>query len=134
MKKMIGLLAFAFILNGCGNGDGDVSSGNGEDGAEYHFLGSSENWEVVYEVDISNGNEEESTGTIEYIGEGNAPETLEYYRIGSTEGTGRALNDGVADTGRTGCEGCAVTREDEEIEVEVTWNGQTENLTLTTED
>ncbi|ANU21388.1 hypothetical protein BBI15_14985 [Planococcus plakortidis] len=124
MKKIIGLLVLAFDLSGCVDGD------------RYNFSGSSENWDVFYVVDVSDGTNQEKSGTIKYVGEGNAPEMIDYEIEASgsgSEGTGITLNEGTADTGRSSCEGCAVIQEDEEIEVEITWNGQTENLLLTTD-
>ncbi|WP_246125669.1 hypothetical protein [Alkalicoccus halolimnae] len=73
VKKMIGLLVFEFILADFGNGDSANSSGN------------SGNWGVSYEADISNGDMETNTGTIEYTGEEQAPETIDY-NSGHTEG------------------------------------------------
>jgi hypothetical protein len=133
---MIGLLVFVFMLAGCGNGDSANSSGNSGDWDVYNFLGSSDNWHVSYEADISNGDMETNTGTIEYTGEEQAPETIDYkidYNSGNTEGS-RDLLNGEVDLGRSSCGGCAVIQEDEEIEVEITWDGQTENLILTTDE
>ncbi|MFD1032852.1 hypothetical protein [Metaplanococcus flavidus] len=123
LKKLITLLIMVLILSGCVDGD------------RYNFSGSSENWDVVYVVDVRNWDEQNDTGTIKYIGEKQAPETLDYkieFTAGSDSGTGKTLDNGVTQTGGGGCQGCAVIQKDEEIEVEITWNGQTENLILTT--
>lgn len=125
MKKYVSLIILLFILSGCGNGSD-----------RYNFSGSSENWDVFYVVNVSNGDREEKKGTMKFTGEGEVPETIDYKietNSGGTEATGITLNDEVADLGNSFCDGCAVTQGDEEIEVEITWNGQTENLILTNE-
>lgn len=125
MKKYMSLIILLFILSGCGN-----------DSDRYDFSGSSENWDVFYVVNVSNGEAEEKTGTIKFTGDGEAPEIIDYKietTSGGSEATGIILDDKVADLGNSMCEGCAVVQGNEEIEVEVTWNGQTENLTLTNE-
>lgn len=115
----------ALILSGCVDGD------------RYNFSGSSENWDVIYTVDVSEGTSQEKSGTIKFVGEGEAPETIDYKieaNSGGSEGTGVTLTDGVVDDVASSiCEGCAVIQEDEEIEVEITWDGQTENFILTTD-
>lgn len=123
MKKIILLLAMIIFLSGCANG------------GRYNFSGSSENWDIFYVVDVSNGTSQEKSGTIKYVGEGSAPKTIDYKieaNAGGSEGTGVTLTDGVVDAASSICEGCAVIQEDEEIEVEINWDGQTENLVLTT--
>jgi len=109
-------------LSGCGNGSD-----------RYNFSGSSDNWDVFYVVNVSNGNTEEKTGTIKFTGDGEGPEIIDYKietNSGGSEATGITLDDKVANLGNSMCEGCAVVQENEEIEVEVTWDGQTEKLTL----
>ncbi|ALS74995.1 hypothetical protein AUC31_07035 [Planococcus rifietoensis] len=124
MKKISGLLVLLFILSGCVDGD------------RYNFSGSSENWDVFYVVDVSDGTNQVEDGTVKFTGDGQAPETIEYKleaNSGGSEGTGITLSDNVASIANGSCGGCAVIQEDEEIEVEITWNGQTENLLLTTD-
>lgn len=124
MKKIILLLIMISVLIGCANGD------------RYNFSGSSKNWNVFYVVDVSNGNEQSTTETIKYTGEEPAPETIDYKieaNSGGSEGTGKTLDNGTTNTGSSICEGCAVIQEDEEIEVEIKWDDQTENLILTTD-
>lgn len=124
MKKTILLVMMAMVLSGCANGD------------RYNFSGSSDSWDVFYVVDISNGNEQGTTGTINYTGEEPAPETIDYKieaNSGGSEGTGTTLDDGTANTGSGVCQGCSAIQEDEEIKVEIKWDGQTENLILTTD-
>jgi len=122
MKKCISLIILLFILSGCGN-----------DSDRYNFSGSSDNWDVFYVVNVSNGNAQEKTGTIKFTGDGEGPEIIDYKietNSGGSEATGITLDDKVANLGNSMCEGCAVVQENEEIEVEVTWDGQTEKLTL----
>lgn len=124
MKKIMVLGILMLILSGCGNSE------------RYNFSGSSESWNVFYVVEISGGDREERTGTINFTGAGEAPETIDYKletASGGSEGTGITVEDGTGNMGNGFCGGCAVVQEDEEIEVEITWNGQTESLLLTTE-
>lgn len=124
MKKLISLFIMTLILSGCVDGD------------RYNFSGSSENWDVFYVVDVSNGTSQVEEGTVKYTGEGEAPDTINYKleaNSGGSEGTGLTIIDGTGNIANGSCEGCAVVQEDEEIEVEITWDGQTENLILTTD-
>ncbi|EIM07498.1 hypothetical protein A1A1_04782 [Planococcus antarcticus DSM 14505] len=122
MKKIIGLLVLMVILSGCGN-----------DSNRYNFAASGENWDAFYVVNVSNGDREEKSGTVKFTGEGEAPEIINYKietNSGGTEATGVTVNNGVVDIGKGFCDGCAVIQGDEEIEVEITWDGQTEKLLL----
>ncbi|WP_017380546.1 hypothetical protein [Paenisporosarcina sp. TG-14] len=122
MKKSFFLLLFSLIL----------LSGCAEDN-RFDFAGKNENWNVFYIVNVSNGDTQDANGTIKYVGEGQAPEKINYTiktLSGSSEGTGILLEEGVANAGRSSCEGCAIIQKDEEIEVEITWNGQSEKLVL----
>ena len=124
MKNITRLLVLVIILSGCYSGD------------RYNFSGSSENWEVFYVVEVSGGTSQKKRGTIKYIGNGSAPETIDYKieaNAGGSEGTGVILNEGVTEAASSICEGCAVIQEDEKIEVEIIWDGQTENLILSTD-
>lgn len=125
MKRLTLLVILLLTLSSCGNSSD-----------RFNFSGSSENWEVFYVVNVFGKDNEEKNGTIKFIGEEDPPETIDY-KIetisGGSEGTGVTLNDGVGNIGNAFCEGCAVIQRDEEIEVEIVWNGQTENLVLTTE-
>ena len=110
------------ILSSCGDSD------------SYRFSGSSENWEVFYEVDVLVGDRQEKRGTVKFIGREEAPPKIDYElksSYGGSKGTEVALEDGVGNIGNTSCEGCALIQKDEEISVEITWDGHTENLLLT---
>ena len=122
MKKITTLLITALILSGCVDGD------------RYNFSGSSENWDVFYVVDVSDGTSQVEEGTVKYTGEGEAPEKIDYtltVNSGEAKGTGVDITDGTGNIANGSCEGCAVIQEDEEVEVEIMWDGQTENLILT---
>lgn len=124
VKKLILLFIMALILSGCVDGD------------RYNFSGSGENWDVFYVVDVSNGTSQVEEGTVKYTGEGEAPDTINYKleaNLGSSGGTGVDITDGTGNIANGACSGCAVIQGDEEIEVEITWDGQTENLILTTD-
>ncbi|WP_033542741.1 hypothetical protein [Planococcus sp. CAU13] len=124
MKKIIPFFIMAIILSGCVDGD------------RYNFSGSSENWEALYVVDVSGGTHQVEEGSVRYTGEGEVPDTINYKvdtKPGSSEGNGAGVTDGVVNIGGGACSGCGVVQEDQEIEIEITWNGQTENLVLTTD-
>lgn len=124
MKKVITLLVVVFIMSGCTKANGD----------RYNFSGNSENWEVLYTIDVSNDNEQVYKGEAHFIGEGEAPEAIDYeleMNSSSSTGANTRLIDGVAKVGTSSCGGgCESIEGDEEIEVEINWNGQTENFLL----
>ncbi|MDJ0333026.1 hypothetical protein [Planococcus sp. S3-L1] len=123
MKNFTILVILLIVLSGC------------SDGNRYNFTDSTENWDVFYDVDVSAGDEQRTTGTIKYIGKEPAPKTIDYkieYATGVAEGMGKSLTDGSVSTGNDACTGCSVIQEDDEIAVEITWDGQKEKLVLTT--
>lgn len=121
MKKISLLIILLLGLAGCSNG------------GIYEFSGTTDNWEVFYMVDVTNEDEQEATGTLKYVGNGPMPETVNY-KIGTTltkmGQTGTPLTDGKAKIG-SGCEGCGTFQKDDELEMEIMWDGQTEKLILT---
>ena len=123
MKKLALLLALLLVLGGCVEGD------------RYQFQGSGDNWDVKYIVDVSQQDSEEATGTIRYTGEGEAPETIIYsIASNSSEVSGNVVTDeGTANIGRSICDGCAVVQKDDDIQVEIKWDGQVETFELSTE-
>lgn len=123
MKKLASLLIGLLILGGCSEGD------------RYNFKGSGDNWDVFYTVDVTSQDSKEATGKIVYTGEEPPPETI-IYSIESTAGasSGNVLVDeGEVLVGKSACEGCAVIQRDEELDVEIKWDGQVEEFVLRNE-
>ncbi|MGH2318018.1 hypothetical protein ACRC6Q_09625 [Planococcus sp. SE5232] len=124
MKKLILPVSLLLILSGCVNSD------------RYEFSGSSENWDVFYVVEILDRDRQQEKGTVKFTGDDDAPEVIEYRlqtTSGDSEGTGVMLTNGVGNIANGSCGGCAVVQEDEKVEVEITWDGQTEKLVLMNE-
>lgn len=99
----------------------------------FHFDGESDNWKVEYIIDVlESKNSEEGTIKIKYIGESEAPNHIDYYiKDGSSEMSGDlSMQDGTFETQGSNCSGCAVTKEDDEFEVTIEWNGESEHFTL----
>lgn len=122
MKRIISVLVLAFILSGCGVGE------------RYELSGNSENWEVFYVVELSTQNKLMGSGTLEYTGEEPIPETFNYeieFKLRTLKTTGEQLTARKINFGSTRCDLCYFD-EDDEIELEIEWDGQTENMTLTT--
>ncbi|WLR47380.1 hypothetical protein LC065_17980 [Halobacillus litoralis] len=123
MKKtgVILFLSFAFLLTGCLGKK------------TLHFQEETENWEVEYIADIQS-EDSESTGVhITYIGEGEAPEHIDYTLDSPTGGGGGdyvLLTDGMVQQMGNFCSGCAVTRKDHEIQVTIEWGEKEETLDL----
>ncbi|AQQ55069.1 hypothetical protein B0X71_09390 [Planococcus lenghuensis] len=117
-------------MSGCANGE------------KYSFSGSDENWSVVYTVEVSDGVEQQTSGVIEYIGEGKAPETIDYkieYKIEQSDyqsytagdrGETSPLKGGVLKFEGTTCGNCAIIQKDEEILAEIGWSGKSEEMAL----
>ncbi|MBU9673319.1 hypothetical protein KQ939_00365 [Planococcus sp. CP5-4] len=123
MKKLGSLLAVLLIVIGCSEAD------------RYDFKGSSDNWDVFYTVDTTSQDSKEATGKIVYTGKEPAPETI-IYSIESTAGASSgnvSVDEGEVLVGKSTCEGCAVIQQDEELDVEIKWDGQVEEFELTTE-
>ncbi|WP_230321469.1 hypothetical protein [Planococcus salinarum] len=122
MKRISIFIILLLVLGGCSNS------------GIYEFSGTTDNWDVFYMVDVTNDDEQKATGTLKYIGDGPMPETVDY-KIGTTltkmGQTGTPLTDGKGNIG-SGCEGCGTFQEDDELEMEIMWDGQTEKLILTT--
>lgn len=123
MKKLSLLMILLLSLGGCSNG------------GIYEFSGTSENWDVFYVVDVTTDDEQEVTGTLEYVGNQIIPETVDY-EVGTTftkmGETDTPLIDGKATIGNS-CKGCETFQEDDELEVEIRWGDQQEKLILKNE-
>lgn len=107
----------------------------GDETNRYNFKGSSDNWDMNYVVDVTSSDSQNKSGTVIFTGEGQVPETVDYNittKLGMSAGTGVMLESGKAGSiGKVSCEGCTIIQEDEEIQVEISWNGQTEEFVLT---
>lgn len=120
MRRLSLLVILLMVLSGCS-------------GERLEFSGSNENWKVFYVVEVSDGDRQETTGTIEYIGDETPPETFDYEMVNVLTvlgETGKHLKDGKATIGNDRCNDCRTLQKDDELEVEIKWDGQTENLTL----
>lgn len=107
----------------------------GDETNRYNFKGSSDNWDMNYVVNVTASDSQDKSGTVIYTGKGQAPETVDYQITTSSsgsEGTGVVLENGKAGSiGKVSCEGCSVIQKNEEIQVEISWDGQTEEFVLT---
>ncbi|MDG5471475.1 hypothetical protein P6709_06925 [Jeotgalibacillus sp. ET6] len=121
MRKVLSLLILMLLLSACANGD------------RYNFSGSSDHWDVFFTADVSDESSQSITGTIKYTGEEPVPKTIDYTFKrdgGNLEGRDLMVEEDAVNIGKLSCEDCAVTQEDDQMEVEITWNGQSENLRL----
>lgn len=127
MKKIFIVLVMVFLLSGCTGGE------------KLNFSGSSANWEVVYTAEVTGDTDQQTSGTIKYIGDGEAPEVIDYkieYRnendnssAGNSENEASLSGETVEFEGAV-CGNCAIIQVDQEIEAEITWNGETETIIL----
>ena len=107
------------------------------DGDSYSFSGSGDNWDVIFKVEVSNEVEQRASGKIKYIGDNKAPETIDYKieynnKSQGNSGVESSLENGVVKFKSGICGNCEMIQKDEEIEVEIMWEGQSEKLILTT--
>lgn len=126
MRQILLLFILVFLLSGCVDGDKNIFSGSGD------------NWDISYEAVVTNEVEQRTAGNIKYIGENNAPETLAYEikYINKGQGSMREevplksvvvkFKDGI-------CGNCDIIQNDDEIEVEIMWEGKTEKIIVTTD-
>lgn len=122
MKKGITGILLLLILSSCGIGE------------RYELKGSSDNWEVFYAVEVSSHNDATGTGTLEYTGAEPIPEKFDYmihYKQSGSGTTNNELTDRNVNFGNFRCESCYFD-EDDEIEVEINWDGKKENIFLKT--
>lgn len=123
MKFKIGVVLFlvAIILSACW-GQKTI-----------HFNGESNSWEVEYIADVQSTDSESTSIKMRYVGEGEPPENINYAvdsGTGGSEGSNISLDNGVLHTSGDYCSGCAVTSEDDDINVVIEWNGRTEEVNL----
>ena len=126
MRQILLLIILVFLMSGCA------------DGNSYSFLGSGDNWDILYEGVVTNEVEQQTAGKIKYIGDNKAPETIDYTIKYNNLGQGsigeeRPLKFGAFKFKDVTCGNCEIIQKDDEIEVEIMWEGQTEKLILTTD-
>ncbi|MGN4124220.1 hypothetical protein ACMGD3_04230 [Lysinibacillus sphaericus] len=120
------MVTLVFLMSGCSDSD------------SYSFSGSGESWEVVYDVVVTNETDQQTAGTIKYIGDDKAPETIDYKIKYNGLGQGSwdeesSLKFGAVKFKDVTCGNCEIIQKDDEIEVEIIWGEQTEKLILTTD-
>ncbi|CRK84632.1 hypothetical protein [Neobacillus massiliamazoniensis] len=97
-----------------------------------NFEGKSDNWQVIYSVNLLDKNSESSKVTIKYIGVKPIPKKIKYSvetATGNTSGETH-LKNGVLVTGESSCSGCSVTQENEKITATITWKDESETIIL----
>ncbi|SDI03072.1 hypothetical protein [Alteribacillus bidgolensis] len=88
---------------------------------------------MKYTAHIQKADREDIEYIIRYIGEEPAPKVVNYEMDDITV-HGAPLNDEeFLEHSGSGCSGCAVTNEDDEIEASIHWNGETESFKLENE-
>ncbi|CAM3067619.1 hypothetical protein FITA111629_01555 [Filibacter tadaridae] len=126
MRQILLLVTLVFLMSGC------------VDGNSYSFSGSGDNWDILYEVVVTNEVEQQTAGKIKYIGDNKAPETIDYKIEYNNKGQGSSGEESTLKYGAfkfkdVTCGNCEIIQKDDEIEVEIMWGGQTEKLILTTD-
>lgn len=120
-KLILSVIAVLFMLTACFGQE------------TFHFEGESDNWQVEYVTDVKSSKDSENgTIKIRYIGENETPDQI-YYSIksGSTDMSGDAsMEEEFLEMAGSNCSGCAVTKENDEFDVMMEWDGQSENFTL----
>lgn len=126
LRQILLMFTLVFLMSGCSDGD------------SYSFSGSGENWDVVYEIVITNETEQQTAGTIKYIGNDKAPETIDYIIVYNGLGQGSSdeespVKNGTVKFQNITCGNCEIIQKDDEIDVTIMWEGQTEKIILTTD-
>ncbi len=108
------------------------------DGDRYSFSGSGDNWDIIYEVEVTDEVKQQTAGKIKYIGDNKAPESIDYKIVYNDKGQGSSgeespLKYGAVKFKNVTCGNCDIIQKDDEIEVEIMCEGQTEKLILTTD-
>ncbi|MDV2582402.1 hypothetical protein [Alkalibacillus haloalkaliphilus] len=106
---------------------------------ELSFKNETDHWEVEYFVSIRGGDSENVSLIMEYIGEGEPPESISYSvdamsSSSSSRGEDRFIPNGVLNTPIGRCDDCEVTQEDAEIGVDIRWEDNNESMVLELED
>lgn len=124
MVKKIAMVFLFILLAGCAV----IGGGN------LHFAGESDNWLVKYTV-VDNGDSGQvASYIIDYIGEGENPESFDYTVsasiIGSEQSRTGASFEGRGILEETNIQVGAGMQEDEIILAEFSWDGKTEKVVL----
>lgn len=121
MKKILLLLSISLLLILTGCSIKELSSDE------------SKNWRVEYEVAAYNKADEETSGSITYIGKEAPPKKVSYIlKNSSRENSGEyvSLEEGELNILTGSCQGCKAVPENEQMEVEVNWNDKKETFIL----
>lgn len=126
LRQILLLVTLAFLLSGCVDGDKNSFSGSGD------------NWYISYEAIVTNEVEQQTAGNIKYIGDNKTPETLDYKikynnKEQGSSGEEIPLKSGVVKFKDVTCGNCDIIQKNNENEVEITWDEQSEKLILTTD-
>jgi hypothetical protein len=126
LRQILLLVTLVFLMSGCVDGD------------SYSFSGSGDNWDILYEVVVTNEVDQQTAGKIKYIGDNKASETIDYKIEYNNKGQGSSgeeipLKYGVVKFKDVTCGNCEIIQKNDEIKVEIMWEGQTEKLILTTD-
>ncbi|RIU90215.1 hypothetical protein [Oceanobacillus picturae] len=119
MKKVVLLLLISLILSACSETE------------IFDFKGKSDNWKVIYTVEILDEQIEQTKVNIEYNGMESIPDEVSYIietDSGSMEGN-TSLNDkGLIEIGgrERRCNECTFINESEYIKATISWKGNTE--------
>ena len=124
MVKKIAMVFLFLLIAGCAV----IGGGN------LHFEGESENWLVKYTA-VDNGNSGQvASYIIDYIGEGESPESFDY-TVTASIARSEQVETGASFKGRgileeTDIQLGARMQEDEIIVAEFSWDGETERVVL----
>ncbi|WJE17222.1 hypothetical protein QRD89_07715 [Halobacillus sp. ACCC02827] len=124
MKKAVGVFAFFLLLLGCSQ-------------ETHRFEGTGDFWDVRFQAEVTGEDRQTSSLQIRYIGDGEAPSTVDYYLdtpAGESSRTGALLEDGAFQYSGGGCSGCAVNEADDDIVFTIDWDGESEQIELQNED
>lgn len=123
MKKVVLLLLISLILSACSETE------------IFDFKGKSDNWKVIYTVEILDEQIEQTKVNIEYNGMESIPDEVSYIietDSGSMEGNTSLNDSGVVEIGGRGrwCNECTFINKSENIKATISWKGNTEELKL----
>ncbi|GLC88992.1 hypothetical protein [Lysinibacillus piscis] len=96
------------------------------EGETFVFTGESDNWKMNYEVEKSREGCQRTAGAIKYIGKEPMPKMIEI-SYDKASGNSPLDHNGVY----TLMNGCSNASADEELELTIKWNDQTEIIPLT---